>query len=108
MSDTEQSGGANDYSHLFQGERVVSDVELRVDVANSFSRYVAGDEDVELEVDSTQTPVTATFYRGARTRVVGSHQRTTGQDETIHREPHRRNGARRRPSQGPSTRPKPS
>ena len=83
MSDTEQSGGANDYGHLFQGERVVSDVELRVDVANSVSRYVAGDEDVELEADSMRTPATATFYRGARTRVVGSHQRTTGRDETI-------------------------
>ena len=83
MSDTEQSGGANDYGHLFQGERVVSDVELRVDVANSVSRYVAGDEDVELEADTTRTPATATFYRGARTRVVGSHQRTTGRDETI-------------------------
>ena len=83
MSDTEHSGGANDYGHLFQGERVVSDVELRVDVANSVSRYVAGDEDVELEADSTRTPATATFYRGARTRVVGSHRRTTGRDETV-------------------------
>lgn len=89
MSDTEQTGtgdatgGGEDYSHLFQGERVVSDVELRVDVANGFSRYVAGDEDIKLDVDSTRTPATAAFYRGARTRVVGSHQRTTGRDETI-------------------------
>lgn len=74
---------AQDYTHLFRSESLVSAVDLRVDVADSYTRLVAGDEDVDLDVDELVADAPVTVSRGARTRRVGSYTRTTGHEEVI-------------------------
>lgn len=74
---------ARDYTHLFRSESLVSAVDLRVDVADSYSRLVAGDEDVELDVDELVADAPVTVSRGARTRRVGKYTRETGHEEVI-------------------------
>lgn len=72
-----------DYSHLFRREALVSAVDLRVDVADRFSRLVAGDEDIELDVDELVADAPVTVSRGARSRRVGRYVRTTGHEEIV-------------------------
>ena len=82
--DTEATeSGEEDYSHLFRSEALVSDVDLRVDVADNFSRYVAGNEDIELDSDTVLAGESMTIVRGARTRHVGDYKRTTYWEEML-------------------------
>ena len=74
---------AKDYTHLFRSESLVSAVDLRVDVADSYSRLVAGDEDVDLDVDELVADAPITLSRGARTRRVGKYRRSTGHEEVV-------------------------
>ena len=75
--------GEEDYSHLFRSEALVSDVDLRVDVADNFSRYVAGNEDIELNSDTVLAGESMTIARGARTRHVGDYKRQTYWEEML-------------------------
>ena len=72
-----------DYSHLFRRESLVSAVDLRLDVADSFSRLVAGDEDIDLDVDELVADAPIIVSRGARSRHVGEYRRTTGREEIV-------------------------
>lgn len=72
-----------DYSHLFRRETLVSAVDLRLDVADRFSRLVAGDEDIDLDVDELVVDAPVTVSRGARSRRVGKYRRTTGHEEIV-------------------------
>ena len=74
---------AKDYTHLFRSESLVSAVDLRVDVADSYSRLVAGDEDVDLDVDELVADAPITVSRGARTRRAREYKRTTGHEEVV-------------------------
>ena len=74
---------AKDYTHLFRSESLVSAVDLRVDVAHSYSRLVAGDEDVDLDVDELVADGPVTVSRGARTRRAGLYKRITGHEEVV-------------------------
>ena len=74
---------AEDYSHLFRMEGLVLDVDLRVDVAENFSRYVAGNEDIELDSDTVLAGESMTITRGARTRRAGAYQRHTHEEEIL-------------------------
>ena len=79
-SDPETTGN-EDYSHLFRREGMVSDVDLRVDVADNLTRFVAGDEDIEVQVDSAEVEGSMQFVRGARTRIVDEYERITHHEE---------------------------
>ena len=72
-----------DYSHLFRRESLVSAVDLRLDVADRFSRLVAGDEDIDLDVDELVADAPITVSRGSRSRHVGEYRRTTGREEIV-------------------------
>ena len=74
---------AKDYTHLFRSESLVSAVDLRVDVAHKYSRLIAGDEDVDLDVDELTAAAPVTLSRGARTRQVGEYKRTTGHEDVV-------------------------
>jgi len=80
---TEADVPAEDYSHLFRMEGLVLDVDLRVDVAENFSRYVAGNEDIELDSDTVLASESITVTRGARTRRAGAYQRHTHEEEIL-------------------------
>ena len=75
--------GSEDYSHLFRSEGLVSDVDLRVDVADNFMRYVAGNENIEVDVDRLEADAAIVIVRGARTRHVESYKRLTGHEEMV-------------------------
>ena len=74
---------SEDYSHLFRSEGLVLDVDLRVDVAENFSRYVGGNEDIELDSDTILAGESVTITRGARTRHVGEYKRYTYWEEML-------------------------
>lgn len=80
---TDEDAGGEDYSHLFRCEGLVSDVDLRVDVAENFSRYVAGNEDIELDSDVVVANKSITLMRGARTRQAGTYKRSTFHEEVF-------------------------
>lgn len=82
-ADAGESAQTEDYSHLFRGEGVVSDVDLRVDVADNFMRYIAGNEQIEVEVDGAMVDGPVTLTRGARTRRAGRYQRFTHHEEMV-------------------------
>lgn len=81
--DVDAADSGEDYSHLFRNEGFVSDVDLRVDVADNYLRYVAGDDDIEIDVDETEVDATVTVVRGARTRHVGSYKKKVGGEEML-------------------------
>ena len=86
MADSEddsKEAESKDYSHLFRGEGVVSDVDLRVDVAHNFHRYVAGNEEIEVDVHGLRVDASIAITRGARTRHVGSYERFTHHEEMV-------------------------
>lgn len=72
-----------DYSHLFRRESLISTVDLRVDVADRYSRLVAGDENIELDVDELVADAPVSVSRGARSRRVGKYRRRTGHEEIV-------------------------
>lgn len=80
---TASESGSQDYSHLFRAEGIVSDVDVRVDVARSFRRLVAGDEDVEVDLEQTYTGAPAVVTRGARDRHAGEYVRRTEGEELV-------------------------
>ena len=80
--DTETEA-SRDISHLIRWEGLVSDSDLRVEVAENFSRYVAGDEDVILEESILGVNGPMAVSRGSRTRTVGEYERVTDGDEVL-------------------------
>ena len=72
-----------DYGHLFRNEGIVSDFDLRVHVADNYTGYIAGDEDIEVDVAATITGDAMRVVRGARTREVDEYERATVREETI-------------------------
>ena len=80
---SEEESETKDYSHLFRSETFVSSVDLRVDVADNFSRLVAGDESIDVDVDELATDSSIIVSRGARERRVGEYERTTGHEEIV-------------------------
>ena len=80
-TDEDNAGGAadgsEDYSHLFRRERGVADVDLRVDVAENFSRFVTGNEEFQVDVDEAVAGADMNFSRGAYTNTIaGAYLRT--------------------------------
>ena len=59
----------------------MSDVDLRVDVAEKYSRYVAGNEDSSLEVSMQGTKGNLAVLRGSRDRTVGEYEHVTDGEE---------------------------
>ena len=74
---------SQDYSHLLRSEGLVSDADLRADVADEYARNIVGDEEISLESSEFKTRGTMTFSRGARSRTVGKYTRTTDNDEIL-------------------------
>ena len=74
---------SQDYSHLLRSEGLVSDADLRVDVADKYARNIVGNEEISLESSEFRTRGTMTFSRGARSRTVGKYTRTTDNDEIL-------------------------
>ena len=74
---------SQDYSHLLRSEGLVSDADLRADVADKYARNIVGNEDISLESSEFRTRGTMTFSRGARSRTVGKYTRTTDNDEML-------------------------
>lgn len=83
MADTDSDDGGEDYSHLFRNEVLVSDVDLRVEVAETFGRYVSGSERIEVKDHRVFADESVTMTRGARTRHVGEYERHTHGDELV-------------------------
>ena len=82
--DTAAAGGeSRDYSHLFREESLVSDADLRADVARNFTRTVFGDEDVSLLTSEFHSRESTAFTRGSRSRTVEEYERTTDNEETM-------------------------
>ena len=79
--DESQDASNKDSSHLFRLEGLVSNADLKVDVADSLSRYIAGDEDIEVDEDEITTEADLSLSRGARTRTAGSYERFTHHEE---------------------------
>ena len=79
----DSTSGAEDYSHLFRREGIVAEADLRVDVAHNFARFVAGDEEITVDVDESVADASMSLSRGARTRVVGDLKRTVIRQETL-------------------------
>lgn len=78
---SESSDEDIDTSHLFRMEGLVSNADLRLDVANTLNRFVYGDEDIEVDVDELAVGADMSLSRGARTRTAGSYERTTAHEE---------------------------
>ena len=79
----EGEGEEKDYSHLFRREALVSSVDLRIDVADQFSRLVAGDDSIDVDVDELVADAPVAVSRGTRSRRVGRYRRTTGHEELV-------------------------
>ena len=59
------------FSRLFRREAIVSDVDLRIDVAETIVHSAAGEEEVTLEERDTHVRGAYVLSRGARDRTVG-------------------------------------
>ena len=89
--DTSAQGGAEnpdtshiprqDTSHLFRSESLVSDADLRVDVAKSYLRFVGGDEEVSVKTATLGAGGSMTFDRGSRDRTAGSFEQLVTSSE---------------------------
>ena len=79
---TGQAAGeqSRDLSHLLRNEGLVSDAEMRIDVAKNYERTVLGDEDVQLKSSVFGTNADMTFVRGARARSAGNYEHVTNSD----------------------------
>lgn len=94
MADNDQNqnngndGGGDDAAdntadRLFRREGIVSDVDLRVDVAAELSQSITEDEVVELDYKRVKIRGDASFVRGSRDRTVkGTHDRSVDNAET--------------------------
>jgi hypothetical protein len=71
---------SRDTSHLIRNEGLVSDAEMRIDVAKNYNRTVLGDEDVQLKSSVFGTNADMTLVRGARARSAGSYEHVTHSD----------------------------
>ena len=69
-----------DYSHILRSEGMVSDVDLGIDVAKNYSKYVVGDEDVAVKSTVQDAKSHMTFMRGSRARTAGSLNQTTDRE----------------------------
>lgn len=76
-------GESQDQSLLFRNEGLVSDADVRIDVAENFTRYVAGNDDVSLETSMQGVNGSLAVIRGSRTRTVGDYERVTDDDEML-------------------------
>lgn len=66
---------------IFRRECLITDAELRVDVADEVLKTVSGNENISLESKSIVSKGNASVIRGSRDRLVnGNYQRQTGSD----------------------------
>ena len=72
-----------DYSHLFRNECLISDVDLHVGVAKSYSRVVVGDEDVSVTTRLLGANGSMNVVRGSRDRTAGSFEHRTDNEITM-------------------------
>ena len=76
-----------DYSHgfanLFRNESLVSNVDLRVEAAKHYSRFVVGDEEVSVEDAIFGTNGSMGIDRGSRDRTAGSYEQLTVDSEVM-------------------------
>ena len=68
-------------SHLFRNESLVSDADLRVDIAKNYERYVAGDEEISVKTATLGANGFMAFMRGTRDRTAGSFRQRTSDSE---------------------------
>ena len=72
-----------DVTKIFRSETLVTDTDLRVDVADSLRRTVIGNETIETKSHSTHLRGDFAQMAGERDRTVGSYHRSTDNDETF-------------------------
>ena len=70
-----------DATRIFRSEALVTDTDLRVDVADSLRRNVLGDETVETSEHSTHIRGNYSQIAGERDRTAGSYERSTDNEE---------------------------
>lgn len=68
---------------MFRYESMVSDADLRVDVAKNYSRYVAGDEEVSVRTATVGANGAMSFIRGSRDRTAGSFEQISSHEVTM-------------------------
>lgn len=80
----EGEGEAVDPSRIFRHEVMISDADLRVEVANEINRSISGDEVIDLEEKSINAKGSASINREGRNRVVvGNYTKTISNRETL-------------------------
>ena len=70
-----------DVTKIFRSETLVTDTDLRVDVADSLRRTVVGNEIIDTKTHSTHVRGDFSQQAGERDRTVGSYDRSTDNDE---------------------------
>ena len=83
VTDPPSTSTSGDFDHLFRNEGLVSKVDLRVDVADTLSRYVVGDEDIQLKTDSIEVDESVLMFRGERERTVGQYLRNIHHEDMV-------------------------
>ena len=71
-----------DVTKIFRSETLVTDTDLRVDVADSLRRTVIGNETIDTKSHSTHVRGDFSQMAGERDRTVGSYDRSTDNDES--------------------------
>ena len=71
------------FSKYFRSETLVTETDLRVDVANSLYRSVLGNETVDTVTHDTHLRGDFVQIAGERDRTAGSYERSTDNDETF-------------------------
>ena len=71
------------FSKYFRSETLVTETDLRVDVANSLYRSVLGNETVDTVTHDTHLRGDFVQMAGERDRTAGSYERSTDNDETF-------------------------
>ena len=77
MAENNGNGSSSDNAtdKLFRRESIVTDIDLRVDVADQISKIILGDEDVTLNSTETHVRGDMTTRRGSRNReVTGNYE----------------------------------
>ena len=76
-AESDGNGQSRDFSHLFRSEGLVSDVDLRLEVARNYSKFVVGDEDISVDASIHGVNSAALVMRGSRDRSAGTYKQIT-------------------------------
>ena len=80
----DSNAGDSGIDHLFRREGLVSDLDLRVDVAKELSRTIVGDEDIHVGRRELRSRGDFTLQRQSRDRAVGgTYERSIAHTETV-------------------------